>query len=111
MPDLLAFPFRLGLNGSVVTIPDDEDTYLGAELGVLISTVPGERVLCPQYGMEDPTFDQFAEATLKAQIERYGPPVEIVDVQTTTTETGSSITVSFKLVDEETPDEDFALGG
>jgi hypothetical protein len=76
MVKLISYPFRLGINGSVVTIEEGED-YYGDELAMLIKTVPGERELVPTYGIQDPTFDKLSNYELLEKIAQFGPPVEV----------------------------------
>jgi hypothetical protein len=74
---LILHPFRIGPNGSVVTAEDGTDALYGAELSMLLQTQPGERPSAPLYGINDPTFDEFTEASLVQAVATFGPPVII----------------------------------
>lgn len=78
--NLISYPFRLAPNGNVVVRPDDDEAYYAEELACLALTVPGERELVPQYGLEDPTFGDFVREELKAKVDMFGPPVRIEGV-------------------------------
>lgn len=79
MARLLAYPVRLGSNGTFVDVEDGED-YYAQEIACLIQTQPGERELVPDYGIDDPTFSEFDRLELASKIEAFGPPVDIQDV-------------------------------
>jgi len=80
--NLISYPFRLGVSGNVVVRADDSDNYYAEELAVLTLTVPGERPLVPEYGLEDPTFGDFLQEELTAKVDMFGPPVTIQGVNT-----------------------------
>lgn len=106
MVRLISYPFRLGINGSVVTTDEGED-YYGDELAMLMKTVPGERELVPTYGIEDPTFDEYNVHELIEKISTFGPPVDIVDTTTTYLSNGRvNVNVIFKEIPMD--DEDVA---
>lgn len=77
---LISYPFRLASNGEVVIRPDSDDDYYAEELAGLVQTVPGERPLVPDYGIEDPTFNDWPEEELNAKIDMFGPPVDVEDL-------------------------------
>ena len=79
---LISFPFRLTASGAVTTRPDGDVEYLAEELALLTLTRPGERPLVPTYGLNDPTFAEIDIAMLSAQVEIFGPPVEITGIRT-----------------------------
>lgn len=76
MVDLIAYPFRLDAGGKVATTEDGEN-YYAQELACLVQTKPGERILVPDYGMNDLTFHPFSKAELVEKIGMFGPPVTI----------------------------------
>lgn len=80
MVKLISYPFRLNVGGSVVTKEEGED-YYGDELAMLIRTIPGERELVPDYGIEDPTFGTINDIELLEKISMFGPPVEITETK------------------------------
>lgn len=81
--DLIRFPFQIAPGGSVYTQTDGTDEYYASELAFLVSVRPGERIVVPTYGVDDPLFDNFPTTSLVNAVEVFGPPVEItnVDVQ------------------------------
>jgi hypothetical protein len=96
MADLIAFPFRVGANGSVVTREQDEPAYYAELLGVMIATRLGERELVPSYGMSDPTFTVLSAQELASKVELFGPPVRILSmVETFVTATEQDVRVEF----------------
>ena len=76
MVRLISYPFRLGSDGSIVTIEDGAD-YYADELAMLLKTLPGERELVPEYGIDDPTFDNFSQMELLEKVSLFGPPVKV----------------------------------
>jgi hypothetical protein len=76
MVDLISYPFRFSRDGRVVTVEDGVD-YYAEELAMLLKTVPGERELVPDYGIEDPTFNDMNKAELLEKIAMFGPPIDV----------------------------------
>lgn len=74
---LIAFPFRLNGAGRVVAQEDDTDAYYAGELAQIAATTRGERELCPDYGLIDPTFHMFDVAEFAEQVFLFGPPVRV----------------------------------
>ena len=118
---LISYPFRLMPNGSVATLEDGTERYYAEELACLLSTRPGERVMEPEYGIEDPTFDMVVREEITAKVNTYGPPVTITDVTSNfPNESRMDIVVEFdpdsatwanyELIDDiDTEDEELAL--
>ena len=108
--NLIAFPFRVAPNGSVFTQLDGSDEYYAGELTMLVSTVPGERIVVPTYGVNDPTFNEFPTAVLMSAVETFGPPVDITDVIITRKGESSSVDViiNFEQASEDGPSSDQA---
>jgi phage baseplate assembly protein W len=81
MTQLLSYPFRLDMSGHAITRDDTSDAYYAEELTMLILTHPGERVLQPDYGIDEPTFKtRFPTAELVMKTKIYGPNVHITNV-------------------------------
>jgi hypothetical protein len=78
MANLFSYPFRVNPDGAVAKTPDGED-YYRYELVNLIMTSPGERALVPDYGIEDPVFDNLNTVELLGKVEMFGPPVIITE--------------------------------
>jgi hypothetical protein len=77
MTSLISFPFRIGANGHVVTRDEDDPAYYAELLGQLVATRLGERVLVPEFGLQDPTFTNLDAQELAYKVEVFGPPVRI----------------------------------
>lgn len=80
MTNLISFPFRLGPNGHVVVRDEDDPAYYAELLGQLVATRLGERVLVPEFGLQDPTFTHLDGQELAYKVETFGPPVRIMAV-------------------------------
>lgn len=80
MTQLIAHPFRLGVDSSVKTNLDGTTAQIGEQLALLVLTRPGERIIVPGYGLNDPAFGRFDAAALATQLEMYGPDVQIDEV-------------------------------
>lgn len=81
MTQLLSYPFRIDPRGYAVTRDDASDAYYAEEISMLVQTQPGERVLQPAYGVDDPAFqNRFPTSELIMKTKVFGPPVEITDV-------------------------------
>ena len=102
MTNLLAFPVRILSNGAAATLEDGTIEYYGAEIACMIQTDPGERTLAPAYGIPNLMYDVEPINTLGAQLEMYGPPVDLQDVLTEQVDENEvSVTVAFDLIDED----------
>jgi phage baseplate assembly protein W len=78
---LISFPFRLNPQGSVVTQDDMSAGYCAGSLAIVLGTQPGEKVMVPLFGINDPAFQSFASQALNVQITMWGIPVDINDVK------------------------------
>jgi hypothetical protein len=53
--------------------------------------------MVPGFGINDPTFDSIDAASIAIQVEMFGPPVSITDVQVVaTSDTAQEVTVFFE---------------
>lgn len=77
---LLSHPFRLAAGGSVATVAQGTDAANIEQVAVLALTVAGERPMVPGFGVSDPVFAQFRPAELAAGLAKWGPPVQLGDV-------------------------------
>lgn len=80
--DLLSHPFRLGVDGRVVTVEDGTDDAVAEAIAVTALTRKGERVLVPDFGLSDPTFAELDVAELAAALATFGPDditLEVID--------------------------------
>lgn len=78
---LLAHPFRLQPDGSIATHDDTDEAYYAERLAIIITTIPGERDLVPDFGINDPAFEGLSESALALQVETFLLPIEIVSVE------------------------------
>jgi hypothetical protein len=99
---LISFPPRLGPQGGFVVRDDDSNDYYAEELGVLLLVRPGERDLAPDFGTSDPVFDEVDQNEFAAKVATFGPPVDIVSVQTYPLgENRQDVTIRFEAADVE----------
>lgn len=78
MSQVISHPFRLGLDGRVVTVDGMGDAGIAEQVNAFIQTELGERPLSLSYGSPDPTFEnQFDSDALVAGIYQYCPEVSI----------------------------------
>ena len=98
MTQLLSFPFRIDKNGRAVTEDDESIVYCAERLSVLIGTRPGERVMVPEFGINDPAFEGFTAQALTLQVTRYGLPVEIMSAKRSyVNDAQENVTIAFDL--------------
>lgn len=93
MAALLAHPLRLRPGGQLSTVDEGSDAHAAQDIAVLIGTRPGERDLVPEFGLEDPAFDELHIAELTAQVAVYGPARTITDIATSVTRDGTATSV------------------
>lgn len=104
---LIAYPFRIAPNGYVHVRDDAEENYYAGELANLLLTHPGERPFVPDYGVDDPTFDEFSPEAVAAKIDMFGPPVSVENVTMTYPRDGVlDIEVSFTPVESSLSDDE-----
>lgn len=85
-PRLLSYPFRVGPSGTAVTVEQGSDRAHGEELAVLVLTRLGERILAPDYGVDDPIFDELRLEDVSAGVAMFGPPVDVAELETVFTD-------------------------
>lgn len=56
MPTHLAVPFRLDPRGQAATLKQDSPAEVAQSVRILLDTRPGERLMVPDYGVDDLTF-------------------------------------------------------
>lgn len=74
---LISFPFRLNKQGTVATADDTSAEYCAERLAIILGTRPGERVMNPDFGINDPAFEGFTETALRIQVARSGMPIDL----------------------------------
>jgi phage baseplate assembly protein W len=94
---IISVPFRLLPNGTVATVDDSSDQGHAEQLGVLVSTKAGERVLVQAFGLTDPVFEGVSGSEITAAVATWGPQVTIDSVKVTYDTTGQTqyVNVSF----------------
>lgn len=88
----ISFPFRVDQRGGIVT-SDDRSTIVAEAIADVIETRRGERVMMPDYGIDDfvfavqdATFAVRLADQLETQIRRYVPLVKSIVVKAATDE-------------------------
>ena len=76
---ILSHPFRLTLTGAAATVRDGSTDANAEGVAVLALTRPGERPMCPNFGVADPAFAGYDAAELSAALHLYGPTGVSVD--------------------------------
>lgn len=85
VPRVLSFPLRVGIDGSLATVDQGSDAYVDECIGVAMLTRPGEIILAPTFGVDDPAFAGFDAAALQRHLLDFGPDVTITNVATVVT--------------------------
>lgn len=71
--ELLAHPFRVGDDGSAVTVTDGSPDHWAQVVAVTVLTRKGERPLVPLFGVADPAFADLDVAEVNANLATFGP--------------------------------------
>ena len=77
MAAILSFPFRLAADSTIAVVTQGADQANAEQLGVLISTIQGERQMVPGFGIPDPAFGSLTQGVIAAQVAKWGPSVKI----------------------------------
>jgi hypothetical protein len=97
MTALLGFPFRLDNNGNAVCHDDGTAECYTEELAAMATTIPGERILVPSFGL-DVVFVELETIVLSNQVSIFGPDVTINSVTTTfINESSSDVTIDYSI--------------
>ena len=67
---VLAFPFSIS-NGHVETVEEASDKWKSQEVYAFIRTNKQERPLFPNYGTDDPTFDEFSAENFVGEFDEF----------------------------------------
>ena len=78
---LLSHPFRINPNGQAACLEENRDDYLAERIGLVLTTITGERPMCPQFGAGDLAFDGLALHQLNNQISLWRIPVRVTELQ------------------------------
>ncbi len=79
---LISHPFRIGPGGAVVGVYQGSDEHVAEQIGMLLSTHPEERVMVPNFGVQDPAFDELSLTELDQQVKEFDIPATITSVET-----------------------------
>ena len=103
----LAFPLQVDHRGGLALAHGDED--IEQAIGVILSTVPGERPMRPEFGCDvhDLVFDTIDAAmvgkmdlAIRAALDRWEPRIEVVDLDFDLSETGHGrlvVTITYRV--------------
>jgi hypothetical protein len=80
VPRVISFPFALDGTGAVATVDQDSDVEVEQQLAVAVLTRPGERIVVPTFGVDDPAFVHFLTGALQRHCLDFGPDVTIIEV-------------------------------
>jgi hypothetical protein len=93
---IFSIPFRLTAAGTVATVEQGSDRANAEQIGVLCTTIIGERDLVPGFGLTDPAFRGIRAGELAAKVARWGPPVKVTSVSShVVSATETDVTVGF----------------
>lgn len=95
MATILSFPFRLAVDGTVAVVAQGSDRADAEQIGVLLSTIQGERDLQPGFGIPDPAFNGIQPGVVAAQVAMWGPRVKVKTVSSQKAGNETDVTVSF----------------
>lgn len=96
MSAILSHPFRLSANGTAATVDQGSDQANAEQVAVLCSTIQGERIVLPAFGVPDPAFAGITPGVIAAQVAKWGPTVTIRSVTANpVTDSDTDVTVSF----------------
>lgn len=76
----LAVPFALDGRGHARTVEQDTVAEVGQCVAVLLATRPGDRLIVPGFGIDDPTFDTGVDVDLIVDAVGKWEPRATVDV-------------------------------
>lgn len=96
--DLLSHPFRLGVDGRVVTVEDGTDDAVAEAIAVTALTRKGERVLVPDFGVTEPVFAEVDVTEINATLATFGPEDVTVTLAAVAypNDTTTALTLSFE---------------
>lgn len=70
----MSYPFRLSANGTVQTVTQGSDEANTELIAVLLTTITGERVFYPTFGITDPVGGSGIDPSeVSAKVAQFGP--------------------------------------
>tara|TARA_Y100000361_G_C10911578_1_gene214273 strand:+ start:80 stop:385 length:306 start_codon:yes stop_codon:yes gene_type:complete len=95
---LLSYPFRIDFNNlRFGTVNSESDTYKAEQVSAFIRTEKGERVLFPEFGIDDPVFSGFDSGDFLDSFVEFYPSnkIEITEVRISQGGGRQDVAVSF----------------
>jgi hypothetical protein len=79
--DVLSIPFRFqGLTGRFKKTEYNSEEYKAQQITAFVKTHLGERPIYQDFGIEDPTFDDFDEGTFGSEFASFYDNIELMDI-------------------------------
>lgn len=81
---IVSFPFRLSPTRSLAVVEQESANGYAEQVAATCLTLKGERLLVPGFGLTDATFTLggLEVAEIRANIEQFGPPVDVDSIET-----------------------------
>ena len=79
--EVLSVPFRLHVPGSFKKTEYGSDQYKAEQIAAFIRTHSGERLIYKDFGIDDPTFDDFDEADFASAFSDFYPDIVIATIE------------------------------
>lgn len=73
MVEQIAYPFRMGMHGGVVTSEQGGDQEAYEVIQQIIETRPGEMMFAEEFGVPDPVYTGLDSGDVQATINMFGP--------------------------------------
>lgn len=73
MSGVLSFPFRVGQNAEIATVPAGSDLEVEQAIAVLVLTRLGERPMEPLFGTIDPIMAELEPGEIQIGLDTFGP--------------------------------------
>lgn len=78
---VLSIPFRFqGLTGRLKKVEYNSDEYKAQQISAFVKTHVGEHPIYRDFGIEDPTFDDFDEGNFGTEFASFYENIELVDI-------------------------------
>ena len=95
--DVLAYPLTFTSNGRASLVEQNSEQHFAQQISQFVHTRIGELGLSPDYGIEDPVFNDIDTTSLLAGINVFHPKIEIDEIEKSYEDNGIlSIEIKFK---------------
>lgn len=95
--DVLAYPLTFTSNGRASLVEQNSDQHFAQQISQFVHTRIGELGLSPDYGLEDPVFNDIDTTSLLAGINVFHPKIDIEEIDKSYEDNGIlSIDITFK---------------